>query len=735
MTTIRESGFVLKIATGQAIGVTDESVLDPANMSSGSATLGQVPSADGAGGITWSDEIGPVPSGRQILNGTGIAGGGDLSADRTLSVVQSALDPANMSSGSATSGQLPTASGGGAIAWQDPPASINLPVSSTDNALTRWDGTGGDTVQDSSVTLSDTGAMVFPSGGSVSKPGSGGGSEAFGAGATAAGAGGAVVGAASSASSLYGTVLGATSSVTANNGIAIGGVCTVAGANGVGVGQNTSIGTGANNVAVGYNVDITGTLFGVTAIGALSVPQATDAVLVGNASKVYATSSGDSTGAIAIGKDSVIGNATPGAGCDAAICIGQNATINTGCSNSIAVGQGTSIAANVADAVVIGRGANIFDAAGDNSVIAGAAASGNAIWQVALGADANARQSSATALGRNTIADGDSCTAVGTTARIDGHADAIAMGPGARINAASSGNSAGCVVIGHNSTVTPGAGVDASVAIGESASIIAGAVTSIAIGSSAVARSPENIALGHGADCQGAYSMALGPDSACDGSADQECIAIGRFATVHDPSGSNNLGAIVIGGQARIGNSTPGTGSPGAIAIGKSSYVEVGSTKAIAFGDGASVGATGTGAISFGFGASVGDAASYGVAIGRSASVAASATDCVAVGRSASAQANSGVALGFGATVGATHTGAMALGSAASTSAANRVTFASALEVEIGQGLGIWGATPPASQPAKVSDPSGGTTVDTESRTAINAIIDILEGAGLAASV
>ncbi len=34
------------------------------------------------------------------------------------------------------------------------------PVSSTDNAVVRWDGTAGDTIQNSLVTISDTGAVA-----------------------------------------------------------------------------------------------------------------------------------------------------------------------------------------------------------------------------------------------------------------------------------------------------------------------------------------------------------------------------------------------------------------------------------------------------------------------------------------------------------------------------------------------------------------------------------------------
>jgi len=46
--------------------------------------------------------------------------------------------------------------------------------------------------------------------------------------------------------------------------------------------------------------------------------------------------------------------------------------------------------------------------------------------------------------------------------------------------------------------------------------------------------------------------------------------------------------------------------------------------------------------------------------------------------------------------------------------------------------LGFYGATP-VNQPETVADPSGGTTVDSEARTAINAIIDRLQELGLIA--
>lgn len=163
---ISSESQTLRVASATPIGVIDEQQLDPANMSSGSATVDQIIVADGAGGIDWADQTtgdvegpgssndnrvvvfsgttgkqvkepssavtfggqgiidvgavaGHVPDTRQIIDGVGITGGGDLSADRTLTVDQAALDPANMDSGSVVSGQVPLADGGGGIAWGD----------------------------------------------------------------------------------------------------------------------------------------------------------------------------------------------------------------------------------------------------------------------------------------------------------------------------------------------------------------------------------------------------------------------------------------------------------------------------------------------------------------------------------------------------------------------------------------------------------------------------------------
>lgn len=110
-----------------------------------------------------------------------------------------------------------------------------------------------------------------------------------------------------------------------------------------------------------------------------------------------------------------------------------------------------------------------------------------------------------------------------------------------------------------------------------------------------------------------------------------------------------------------------------------------------------------------------------------------------AFGRFSNVLAADGVALGMDSAVMSGHTGGIAIGRSAATTAAARCTIGTIggsydCGLQIGLGFGAWGVAPPGTQPTKVSDPTGGGTVDSEARTAINALIDIVEGAGLAAS-
>ena len=73
---------------------------------------------------------------------------------------------------------------------------------------------------------------------------------------------------------------------------------------------------------------------------------------------------------------------------------------------------------------------------------------------------------------------------------------------------------------------------------------------------------------------------------------------------------------------------------------------------------------------------------------------------------------------------------------ALSFSADKHISFSTVTGTKIGttssQKLAFYGTTP-VSQPATVSDPTGGSTIDTECRTAVNTIIDRLQSVGLVA--
>jgi hypothetical protein len=55
-------------------------------------------------------------------------------------------------------------------------------------------------------------------------------------------------------------------------------------------------------------------------------------------------------------------------------------------------------------------------------------------------------------------------------------------------------------------------------------------------------------------------------------------------------------------------------------------------------------------------------------------------------------------------------------------------------KVTVAKGLGVFGHAAPATQPAAIATVAGGTTVDAESRTAINAVLVALRNAGIIAT-
>ena len=77
-------------------------------------------------------------------------------------IAAAAVGTAAISSGSASSGLVLAANGIGGVAFTTAAAGFNGPVSSIDETITRFDGTGGTTVQGSSVVINDSNDVFFP---------------------------------------------------------------------------------------------------------------------------------------------------------------------------------------------------------------------------------------------------------------------------------------------------------------------------------------------------------------------------------------------------------------------------------------------------------------------------------------------------------------------------------------------------------------------------------------------
>ena len=581
---------------------------------------------------------------------------------------------------------------------------VTGPGSSTDHALARYHGTAGDTLLNSGVTLSDSSAMVFPTGGSISKPGTGSDSEAFGAGASTSANNTLAVG--------YGVVIN-----NAPGSVAIGNTLNLPNATGSSVVVGVSSSPGANSfnsTIVGYSVSVPAACPGIVGIGSIAYAKARYAVSIGYAARVhgagaldsegaiaigqgaavYEVTSGDNKGAIAIGRTSAVGDATPGAGCNASVAIGENSNVAPNATNATVIGASAGASAVAISGVALGYFAK---SRGNRGVVVGAEAVADSSQSAAIGAEADVGSgcsggiaigyratiadtcAAGIAIGRNTdLVFANDSVAIGESATVNA-IDCIAVGRSATVHPVSSGDSAGSVCLGAGANVgnaTPGAGCNSAIALGQGAIIGVGAADSLAIGPAAsVAASATNgIAVGAGASAANFENISIGHD--CTVSSNRSIGIGGGVQSTGDSSVALGHGADSTANQT--------------LAIGRNSLST--QSNALAIGPLAKV-----------YNVSSGD--SFGaIAVGYQAYIGNSTPG---------AGCDSAIALGYQAVVSPGHQNAVAIGASAASTASNRVTFAGALEVEIGQGLGVWGVTPPGSQPAKISDPTGGGTVDT----------------------
>lgn len=132
----------------------------------GSSTDTAVPRWDGTGGDTLQDSGVTITDNDQLVLP-------DSATYPPVNVTERSSAPSTPSTGDIylddgtnTSSGSPGWRRWNGSAWEDVGAlnagGVGLPVSSTDNAVVRWNGTGGDTIQDSTPTIDDNGKLTLP---------------------------------------------------------------------------------------------------------------------------------------------------------------------------------------------------------------------------------------------------------------------------------------------------------------------------------------------------------------------------------------------------------------------------------------------------------------------------------------------------------------------------------------------------------------------------------------------
>ena len=337
---------------------------------------------------------------------------------------------------------------------------------------------------------------------------------------------------------------------------------------------------------------------------------------------------------------------------------------------------------------VVNDNKTVSGAVGDRSIASGVYANALSTDSIAIGTGANVNNYwggqwkeavAGIAIGKHAQVEGsEGAIAFGAGSTIlrnltynVGSANAIAIGNGSKITAAS-----GAIAIGNNTNITnvstgTGNGATNAVAIGNSATVER--ENSIALGNSAITNRENSIAMGTSATTKRENSIALGNSTTAKR---ENSVAIGTNVTVERENSvviGQNASAtkervVAIGAFAKAdGDRTVAIG-PEATAKGSKSIVigGVGDNKTDDKFDKATSAENATQAIVIGNGAQATDPASYSITLGNSAKTEAATGISIGDRAKVASGADSGIALGKSAV--ANKSGDIAIGQSSSTS-------------------------------------------------------------------
>ena len=336
--------------------------------------------------------------------------------------------------------------------------------------------------------------------------------------------------------------------------------------------------------------------------------------------------------------------------------VNDNKTVS-GAVGDRSIASGVYANALSTDSIAIGTGANVNNYWGSQWK--------EAVAGIAIGKHAQVEGS------EGAIAFGAGSTILRNLAYNVGSANAIAIGNGSKITAAS-----GAIAIGNNTNITnvstgTGNGATNAVAIGNSATVER--ENSIALGNSAITNRENSIAMGTSATTKRENSIALGNSTTAKR---ENSVAIGTNVTVERENSvviGQNASAtkervVAIGAFAKAdGDRTVAIG-PEATAKGSRSIVigGVGDNKTDDKFDKATSAENATQAIVIGNGAQATDPASYSITLGNSAKTEAATGISIGDRAKVASGADSGIALGKSAV--ANKSGDIAIGQSSSTS-------------------------------------------------------------------